>query len=60
MFFVGKVIVGELILVVENIEEIMIFLYDFVGIEDVFLFWVRGDSMIEVGIFDNDIIIVRR
>lgn len=57
---VGKVTAGEPILAVENIEETMTLPYDLVGTEDAFLLRVRGDSMIEAGIFDNDIIIVRR
>lgn len=31
-----------------------------VGTEDAFLLRVKGDSMIDAGIFDNDIIIVKR
>jgi len=57
---VGKVTAGEPILAVENIEETMTLPYDLVGTEDAFLLRVRGDSMIEAGIYDNDIIIVRR
>uniref|UniRef100_A0A7C5V693 LexA repressor n=1 Tax=Caldicellulosiruptor owensensis TaxID=55205 RepID=A0A7C5V693_9FIRM len=57
---VGKVTAGEPILAVENIEETITLPYDLVGTEDAFLLRVRGDSMIEAGIFDNDIIIVRR
>lgn len=57
---VGKVTAGEPILAVENIEETMTLPYDLVGTEDAFLLRVRGDSMIEAGIFNNDIIIVRR
>ncbi|WPX07650.1 transcriptional repressor LexA [Anaerocellum danielii] len=57
---VGKVTAGEPILAVENIEETMTLPYDLVGTEDAFLLRVKGDSMIEAGIFDNDIIIVRR
>lgn len=57
---VGKVTAGEPILAVENIEETMTLPYDLVGTEDAFLLRVRGDSMFEAGIFDNDIIIVRR
>ncbi|WP_039764399.1 MULTISPECIES: transcriptional repressor LexA [unclassified Caldicellulosiruptor] len=57
---VGKVTAGEPILAVENIEDTITLPYDLVGTEDAFLLRVRGDSMIEAGIFDNDIIIVRR
>ncbi|AZT90215.1 transcriptional repressor LexA [Caldicellulosiruptor changbaiensis] len=57
---VGKVTAGEPILAVENIEDTITLPYDLVGTEDAFLLRVKGDSMIDAGIFDNDIIIVRR
>ncbi|WAM34808.1 transcriptional repressor LexA [Caldicellulosiruptor morganii] len=57
---VGKVTAGEPILAVENIEDTLTLPYDLVGTEDAFLLRVKGDSMIDAGIFDNDIIIVRR
>ncbi|ABP67627.1 SOS-response transcriptional repressor, LexA [Caldicellulosiruptor saccharolyticus DSM 8903] len=57
---VGKVTAGEPILAVENIEDTITLPYDLVGTEDAFLLRVKGDSMIDAGIFDNDIIIVKR
>lgn len=57
---VGKVTAGEPILAIENIEDTITLPYDLVGTEDAFLLRVKGDSMIEAGIFDNDIIIVKR
>ncbi|WAM32637.1 transcriptional repressor LexA [Caldicellulosiruptor naganoensis] len=57
---VGKVTAGEPILAVENIEDTLTLPYDLVGTEDAFLLRVKGDSMIDAGIFDNDIIIVKR
>lgn len=57
---VGKVTAGEPILAVENVEDIITLPYDLVGTEDAFVLKVKGDSMIDAGIFDDDLIIVRR
>ena len=57
---VGKVTAGLPILAIENIEDYMVFPQDMLGREDVFALRVQGDSMIEAGILDGDIIIVRR
>ena len=45
---------------IENIEDYMVFPQDMLGRDDVFALRVQGDSMIEAGILDGDIIIVRR
>ena len=57
---VGKVTAGEPILAVENIEDTFPLPLDFVRNENVFILSVRGDSMIEVGIFNGDFVIVRK
>ncbi|MEZ0535829.1 transcriptional repressor LexA [Caldicellulosiruptoraceae bacterium PP1] len=57
---VGKVTAGEPISAIENIEDIIPIPVDWVGYEDAFILKVRGDSMIDAGIFDNDLIIVRK
>ena len=58
---VGQVAAGQPVLAVENIEETIKVDRFFVGSRsDVFSLRVRGDSMIEDGIFDGDFIFVRR
>lgn len=57
---IGKVIVGVLIIVVENIEEYFLLLEYLILIynSDIFILNVVGESMIEVGILDGDKVIV--
>lgn len=59
---VGQVTAGEPILAVENIEEYLTFPRSLVGNggEGTFVLRVKGDSMIEAGIFDGDFVIVKR
>lgn len=57
---VGRVTAGEPILAVENVEETYPLPLDLVRHENVFMLAVRGDSMIEAGILDGDLVIVRR
>lgn len=57
---VGQVTAGRPILAVENIEDFLPFSRSLVGDDDVFMLRVRGDSMIEAGIYDGDHVIVRR
>jgi len=56
---VGNVTAGLPILAVENIEDTYPFPADLVGSENVFMLKVDGESMIQVGIFDGDYLIVR-
>lgn len=57
---VGRVTAGQPILAVENIEEVFPLPTEFVGNDDnVFMLVVRGDSMINAGILDGDLVIVR-
>ncbi len=43
----------------ENVEELLPLPEDFTGTGSVFMLRVRGDSMIEAGIFDGDFVVVR-
>jgi repressor LexA len=57
---VGKVTAGIPITATENIEDYFPLPQHFVGDEKVFMLNVSGDSMIEVGIHDGDLVIVRQ
>ena len=56
---VGDVAAGTGVLAAENIEETLPVPEDFTGDGDLFMLRVRGDSMIEGGIFDGDYVVVR-
>ncbi len=56
---VGKVAAGTPILATENIEEYYPLPIDFVGRGNHYILRVKGESMIEAGIFDGDFLIVR-
>ena len=57
---VGKVAAGAPLLAVENIEDSFPLPIDFVGNSDTFMLRVRGDSMIDAGILDGDLVLVRK
>lgn len=57
---VGRVAAGKPSLAVEEVEEMFPLPHDFLGGTDGFMLRVRGDSMIEDGIRDGDLVIVRR
>ena len=57
---VGKVTAGMPILAVENREDTFPLPVDFVGNSESFMLRVRGDSMIEAGILDGDLVLVKR
>ena len=57
---VGRVAAGQPILAEESIDEQMVLPVDFVGEGEHFILRVRGDSMIQAGIFNDDYIVVRR
>jgi repressor LexA len=57
---VGKVTAGLPILAEENIEDSFPVPVDFVGNQEAFMLIVKGDSMINAGIFDGDYVIVRQ
>lgn len=57
---IGKVTAGSPILAVENIERSFPVPSDFVSANESFMLRVKGDSMIEAGILDNDYVLVSR
>ncbi len=57
---VGKVTAGMPILAVENVEDTFPVPLDFVQNSDAFMLRVRGDSMIEAGILNNDLVLVKQ
>ncbi|MET3682223.1 repressor LexA [Alkalibacillus flavidus] len=58
---VGKVTAGEPITAVENVEEYIPLPNTQAAIEDdVFVLSIQGDSMIEAGILNDDLVIVRK
>lgn len=56
---VGQVAAGTNVLAQEHIEELLPLPEDFTGSGDLFMLAVRGDSMIDVGIFDGDYVVAR-
>jgi repressor LexA len=50
---------GANVIAQENVEEVLPLPEDFTGAGQLFMLRVRGDSMIEAGIFDGDFIVVR-
>jgi repressor LexA len=56
---VGDVAAGTGVLAAENIEETLPVPEDLTGDGDLFMLRVRGDSMLEGGIFDGDYVVVR-
>jgi repressor LexA len=57
---VGQVAAGRPILAEENIEEVYALPADLVSGEETFMLRVKGDSMIEAGLFDGDFVVVSR
>lgn len=57
---VGRVTAGIPILAQENIEDEIMLPQDMVRGEDVFALRVEGESMIEAGILNGDIVVVRK
>jgi len=57
---VGDVAAGTGVLAAENIEETMPLPEDLTGDGQLFMLRVRGDSMIDAGIFDRDFVVVRQ
>ena len=56
----GDVAAGTGVLASENVEELLPLPEDFTGSGSVFMLRVRGESMIEAGIFDGDFVVVRQ
>ncbi len=57
---IGEVAAGKPILAVENYEEVFQLPNNLFKGSDLFMLTVRGDSMINVGIYDGDKVIVRK
>jgi repressor LexA len=57
---VGNVAAGQPILAVQNIENYFPIPVDYMPNEQAFMLKVKGDSMINVGIFDKDTILVKQ
>jgi repressor LexA len=56
----GRVAAGVQLLAVENREDIFPLPADFTGEGEFFILTVRGDSMIEAGMLEDDMVVVRR
>lgn len=56
----GDVAAGTDVLAHENVEELLPLPEDFTGPGNVFMLRVRGESMIDAGIFDGDYVVVRQ
>lgn len=57
---VGQIAAGEPLLAEENIEDYVPLPTEFTGEGTTFMLRVKGDSMIEAGIFDGDYVVVRK
>ena len=57
---VGRVTAGQPILAVENIEDYLVLPQNMLGQDDVFCLRVQGESMIDIGILDGDIVVLRQ
>lgn len=57
---IGRVTAGQPILAQQNIEDYFPLPAEFVRSEECFILQVRGDSMINAGIYDGDLLVVRR
>lgn len=57
---VGKVAAGEPILAVENIENYFPIPLEYMPNNDTFMLIVKGESMVNVGIHDGDMIVVEK
>ena len=55
----GDVAAGTGVLAAENLEEVVPIPADFCGEGDLFMLRVRGESMIDAGIFDGDYVVAR-
>lgn len=55
----GQVTAGQPILAVENIEDTFPVALEFVEGHDVFFLKIKGESMIEAGILDGDLVLVQ-
>ena len=57
---IGRVAAGEPLLAEQNIEDYFPMLPDRISNKNTFMLHVRGESMINAGIFDGDLVIVEQ
>ena len=57
---VGRVTAGMPVLAVENIEDYLTLPREMVGKDEMFCLRVTGESMIDIGILDGDIVVLRQ
>jgi len=57
---VGEVAAGTGVLAQENVEEVLALPERFTSTGSTFMLKVRGDSMVDAGIFDGDFVVVRQ
>ncbi len=57
---VGRIAAGSPILAEEDVEDVLTLPEQLVGTGPVFMLRVRGDSMVDAGILDGDLVVVRR
>jgi repressor LexA len=55
----GRIAAGTPILAAEHVEEVLPLPIDLVGSDPVFLLEVKGDSMIDAGILEGDLVAIR-
>jgi len=57
---VGQVHAGSPALAEEYVEDVYPFSAEFIGEDDCFMLTVKGDSMIQAGIYEGDYLVIRR
>jgi repressor LexA len=57
---IGQIAAGTGLIAEQNIESTMSLPREMTGFGDLFMLQVRGDSMIDAGIFDGDYVVVRQ
>lgn len=57
---VGHIAAGSPILAEEDIEEVYPLPTELVGTDPVFMLRIRGDSMMDIGIYDRDYVVVQK
>lgn len=56
----GRIAAGTPVLAEEHVEEVVPLPADWVGDGNIFMLQVSGESMIDAGIFDGDLVIIRQ
>lgn len=57
---IGNVTAGEPILAIQNVEDTVTLPLDFVRYDNVFMLSIKGNSMVNAGILDNDMVLVKK